>query len=163
MSDLQTKLGSGMNKLQEGIEQGKVKLQVAQEIAQLKKEVNGQLQRKSAILLELGQRTYVYLRNGTVEETELKTLIAPVQQIDVAIYKARQKMSDLQKQQSAKGVCNCGGMLTKHDKFCGQCGEPNAMVMNQEVEETTVCLSCEEHIAQVVVFCPVCGIKQQKG
>ncbi|TKI96864.1 zinc ribbon domain-containing protein, partial [Bacillus cereus] len=28
MSDLQTKLGSGMNKLQEGIEQGKMKLQV---------------------------------------------------------------------------------------------------------------------------------------
>lgn len=38
MSDLQTKLGSGMNKLQEGIEQGKMKLQVAQEIAQLKRE-----------------------------------------------------------------------------------------------------------------------------
>lgn len=37
LSDLQTKLGSGMNKLQEGIEQGKMKLQVAQEIAQLKK------------------------------------------------------------------------------------------------------------------------------
>lgn len=37
LSELQTKLGSGMNKLQEGIEQGKMKLQVAQEIAQLKK------------------------------------------------------------------------------------------------------------------------------
>ena len=28
MSDLQSKFGSGMNKLQEGIEQGKMKLQV---------------------------------------------------------------------------------------------------------------------------------------
>ena len=36
LADLQTKLGSGMNKLKEGIEQGKMKLQVAQEIAQLK-------------------------------------------------------------------------------------------------------------------------------
>ena len=46
LSDLQTKLGSGMNKLQEGIEQGKMKLQVAQEIAQLKKGMQVQMQKK---------------------------------------------------------------------------------------------------------------------
>ena len=46
LSDLQTKLGSGMNKLQEGIEQGKMKLQVAQEIAQLKKECKCKCRKK---------------------------------------------------------------------------------------------------------------------
>ncbi|MBJ3788648.1 zinc ribbon domain-containing protein, partial [Bacillus sp. OA1] len=55
MSDLQTKLGSGMNKLQEGIEQGKMKLQVAQEIAQLKKGMQVQMQKKAGVLLEVGQ------------------------------------------------------------------------------------------------------------
>lgn len=35
-----------MNKLQEGIEQGKMKLQVAQEIAQLKKGMQVQMQKK---------------------------------------------------------------------------------------------------------------------
>ncbi|MGQ0512813.1 hypothetical protein ACT453_00945, partial [Bacillus sp. D-CC] len=50
MSDLQTKLGSGMNKLQEGIEQGKMKLQVAQEIAQLKKGMQVQMQKKAEFL-----------------------------------------------------------------------------------------------------------------
>jgi len=44
LSDLQTKLGSGMNKLQEGIGQGKQKLQIAQEIVQLKKGMQVQMQ-----------------------------------------------------------------------------------------------------------------------
>ena len=56
LSDLQTKLGSGMNKLQEGIEQGKMKLQVAQEIAQLKKGMQVQMQKKAEVLLEVGSK-----------------------------------------------------------------------------------------------------------
>ena len=56
LSDLQTKLGSGMNKLQEGIEQGKMKLQVAQEIAQLKKGMQVQMQKKAEVLLEVGRK-----------------------------------------------------------------------------------------------------------
>jgi len=61
LSDLQTKLGNGMNKLQEGIEQGKIKLQVAQEIAQLKKEIQVQLHKKTEVLLEVGQQIYVQI------------------------------------------------------------------------------------------------------
>ncbi|MGH1026678.1 zinc ribbon domain-containing protein, partial [Bacillus paranthracis] len=86
MSDLQSKFGSGMNKLQEGIEQGKMKLQVAQEVAQLKKITQEKLQAKTEILLELGQMAYMQLRNDEVRVDVLKNIIEPVQELDVAIY-----------------------------------------------------------------------------
>lgn len=78
MSDLQAKFGNGMNKLQEGIEQGKMKLQVAQEVAQLKKITQEKLQAKTEILLELGQTTYMQLRNDEVRIEVLKGIVEPV-------------------------------------------------------------------------------------
>ena len=96
LSDLQTKLGSGMNKLQEGIEQGKMKLQVAQEIAQLKKGMQVQMQKKAEVLLGVGQQVYVQLRGNGVNEESLKEMIAPVQEFDVAIYQARKRIVELQ-------------------------------------------------------------------
>ncbi len=101
MSDLQTKLGSGMNKLQEGIEQGKMKLQVAQEIAQLKRDASANAE-KAEVLLEVGQQVYVQLRGSGVNEASLKEMIAPVQEFDVAIYQARKRIVELQKQQGEK-------------------------------------------------------------
>ncbi|AZJ23313.1 zinc ribbon domain-containing protein [Bacillus wiedmannii bv. thuringiensis] len=160
MSDLQTKLGSGMNKLQEGIEQGKMKLQVAQEIAQLKKEMQVQMQKKAEVLLEIGQRVYVQLRGNGVDEASLQEMIAPVQEFDVAIYQARKRIVELQKQQGEKATCECGGPLSINDKFCGSCGKPNPMLAIEHEGETTNCISCNEHIDQKSTYCPVCGIKQ---
>lgn len=160
MSDLQTKLGSGMNKLQEGIEQGKMKLQVAQEIAQLKKEIQVQLQKKTEVLLDLGQKVYVELRDSGVNEAELKQLVTPIQAFDVAIYQARKRIVELQKQQGEKATCECGGSLSINDKFCGSCGKPNPMLAVESSEEKVACVSCNEHIAKNSIYCPVCGIKQ---
>ncbi|MGH0543739.1 zinc ribbon domain-containing protein [Bacillus cereus] len=160
MSDLQTKLGSGMNKLQEGIEQGKMKLQVAQEIAQLKKGMQVQMQRKAEVLLEVGQQVYVQLRGHGVNESSLKEMIAPVQEFDVAIYQARKRIIELQKQQGEKATCECGGPLSMNDKFCGSCGNPNPMLVVENDGETANCISCDEHIDKNSTYCPVCGIEQ---
>ncbi|WP_459501884.1 zinc ribbon domain-containing protein [Bacillus sp. C1] len=160
MSDLQTKLGSGMNKLQEGIEQGKMKLQVAQEIAQLKKEIQVQIQKKTEVLVELGQKVYVQLRDTGVQEAELQSLITPIQDFDVAIYQARKRIVELQKQQGEKAICECGGALSISDKFCGSCGKPNPMLRVESSVEKIACLSCNEHITKDSIFCPVCGTKQ---
>ncbi|EEL79430.1 hypothetical protein bcere0028_48940 [Bacillus cereus AH1271] len=160
MSDLQTKLGSGMNKLQEGIEQGKMKLQVAQEIAQLKKGMQVQMQRKAEVLLEVGQKVYVQLRGHGVNESSLKEMIAPVQEFDVAIYQARKRIIELQKQQGEKATCECGGPLSMNDKFCGSCGNPNLMLVVENDGETANCISCDEHIDKNSTYCPVCGIEQ---
>ncbi|HEK9101234.1 TPA: zinc ribbon domain-containing protein [Bacillus pseudomycoides] len=160
MSDLQTKLGSGMNKLQEGIEQGKMKLQVAQEIAQLKKEIQVQLQKKTEVLLDLGQKVYVQLRDSGVNEAELKQLVTPIQVFDVAIYQARKRIVELQKQQGEKATCECGGSLSINDKFCGSCGKPNPMLAVESSEEKVACVACNEHIAKNSIYCPVCGMKQ---
>ncbi|WP_410984257.1 zinc ribbon domain-containing protein [Bacillus cereus] len=160
MSDLQTKLGSGMNKLQEGIEQGKMKLQVAQEIAQLKKEIQVQLQKKTEALLDLGQKVYVQLRDSGVNEAELKQLVTPIQAFDVAIYQARKRIVELQKQQGEKATCECGGSLSISDKFCGSCGKPNPILAVESSEEKVACVSCNEHIAKSSIYCPVCGMKQ---
>lgn len=160
LSDLQTKLGSGMNKLQEGIEQGKMKLQVVQEIAQLKKEVQDQLHKKTEILLELGQQTYVQLRGSGVKEEQLQQLVAPIQHFDIAVYQARKRIAELQKQQGEKGTCECGSSLSLTDKFCGTCGKPNSMMIVEKHIETVACASCNEQIAKSAIFCPVCGIKR---
>ncbi|MDM5157310.1 zinc ribbon domain-containing protein [Bacillus sp. DX1.1] len=160
MSDLQTKLGSGMNKLQEGIEQGKMKLQIAQEIAQLNKEIQVQLHKKTEVLLELGQRVYVQLRDTGVKEEPLKKLVAPIQHFDVAIYQARKRIVELQKQQGEKATCECGGSLSISDKFCGTCGKPNPMLAVESSVEKVACVSCNEHIAKNSIFCPVCGVKK---
>ena len=122
MSDLQAKFGNGMNKLQEGIEQGKMKLQVAQEVAQLKKITQEKLQAKTEILLELGQTTYMQLRNDEVRIEVLKGIVEPVQELDIAIYNMRKQIANLQNQ-GQKGQCSCGGSLSLNDKFCGQCGK----------------------------------------
>lgn len=160
LSDLQTKLGSGMNKLQEGFEQGKMKLQAAQEIAQLKKEIQVQLQKKTEVLLDLGQKVYVQLRDTGVKEEELKQLVVPIQHFDVAIYQARKRIVELQKQQGDKMTCECGGPLAFNDKFCGTCGKPNPMLVVESDVDTTACSSCHEDIATNSIFCPVCGMKQ---
>ena len=131
MSDLQSKFGSGMNKLQEGIEQGKMKLQVAQEVAQLKKITQEKLQVKAEILLELGQTTYMQLRNDEVRVDVLKSIIEPVQELDVAIYNTRKQIANLQNQ-GQKGQCSCGGPLSLNDKFCGQCGKKMSYSFNQK-------------------------------
>lgn len=149
-----------MNKLQEGIEQGKMKLQIAQEIAQLKKEIQVQLQKKTEVLLDLGQKVYVQLRDSGVNEAELKESVTPIQAFDVAIYQARKRIVELQKQQGEKATCECGGSLSIGDKFCGSCGKSNPMLAVESSEEKVACVLCNEHIAKNSFYCPVCGIKQ---
>ncbi|CKE56224.1 zinc ribbon domain-containing protein [Bacillus cereus group sp. MYBK77-1] len=161
MSDLQSKFGSGMNKLQEGIEQGKMKLQVAQEVAQLKKITQEKLQAKTEILLELGQMAYMQLRNDEVRVDVLKNIIEPVQELDVAIYNTRKQIANLQNQ-GQKGQCSCGGPLSVNDKFCGQCGKENELLLQSKNAENESCTSCGEQIATEATFCPVCGMKQSK-
>ncbi|MDM5435866.1 zinc ribbon domain-containing protein [Bacillus hominis] len=160
MSDLQTTLGSGMNKLQEGIEQGKQKLQIAQEIAQLKKGIQVQMQKKAGVLLELGQQVYVQLRGNGVNEASLKEMISPIQEFDVAIYQARKRIVELQKQQGEKATCECGGPLSINDRFCGSCGNPNPMLAVESNSEQENCITCNEYIDKNATYCPVCGIKQ---
>lgn len=161
MSDLQSKFGNGMNKLQEGIEQGKMKLQVAQEMAQLKKITQEKLQEKTEILLELGQTVYMQLRDDEVRVDLLKAIVAPVQELDVAIYNTRRQISNLQRQEQ-KGQCSCGGPLSLNDKFCGQCGKENELLLQSKNIEKEACSSCSEQIATEATFCPACGMKQSK-
>lgn len=118
------------------------------------------MQKKAEVLLEIGQRVYVQLRGNGLDEASLKEMIAPVQEFDVAIYQARKRIVELQKQQGEKATCECGGPLSINDKFCGSCGKPNPMLAIEHEGETTNCISCNEHIDQNSTYCPVCGIKQ---
>ncbi|MGN7895903.1 double zinc ribbon domain-containing protein [Bacillus sp. 22475] len=161
MSDLQAKFGNGMNKLQQGIEQGKMKLQVAQEVAQLKKITQEKLQAKTEILLELGQTTYMQLRNDEVRIEVLKGIVEPVQELDIAIYNMRKQIANLQNQ-GQKGQCSCGGSLSLNDKFCGQCGKENELLLQTNNVENESCSLCGEQIVTEAIFCPVCGMKQSK-
>ncbi|MED2910586.1 zinc ribbon domain-containing protein, partial [Bacillus thuringiensis] len=115
---------------------------------------------KAEVLLEVGQQVYVQLRGSGVNEASLKEMIAPVQEFDVAIYQARKRIVELQKQQGEKATCECGGPLSINDKFCGSCGKPNPMLAVENEGETVNCISCNEHIDKNSTYCQVGGIKQ---
>ena len=62
----------------------------------------------------------------------VKNIIEPVQELDVAIYNTRKQIANLQNQ-GQKGQCSCGGPLSVNDKFCGQCGKENELLLQSKM------------------------------
>jgi hypothetical protein len=71
--DLQTKLSGGVTKIQQSIEQGKQKLQIAQEINKCRnmEETAG---KRTEELIKLGEAVYRKIRLGEIEDPYLLSL-----------------------------------------------------------------------------------------
>ncbi|MEH7386558.1 zinc ribbon domain-containing protein [Bacillus sp. JJ1521] len=162
MSNLQSKLGEGLSKFQDGIEQGKQKLQVVQEISRLKKEINEASTKKSMVLLEVGQATYQKIRNGEITDPELVELTVKLVGFDHHIYQANKKVAELNSRSADSNSIICSICQTPNSvdaKFCGGCGAKVEVATKVVLSGEETCVICEEAMPVDANFCPCCGTK----
>ncbi|MEK4439095.1 zinc ribbon domain-containing protein [Paenibacillus sp. FSL K6-2862] len=159
-NNFQNIIGEGLSKLQGGIEQGKQKLQTAQEINELNKHANDLNQKKSKILLDLGQLAYYKIRTGQISDIEMTELTKDVLQLDQQIYGSLRQLSQLNNSKQQGTTCEkCGNLTDGIDKYCGSCGskvEVQQVIVNQGDLE---CLSCGELAPLNANHCPCCGMR----
>ncbi|WP_263629630.1 zinc ribbon domain-containing protein [Bacillus tianshenii] len=156
-NDLQSKLGEGLSKVQGGIEQGKQKLQIAQEIGRLKKGMAESSLQKSKILLELGQVTYGKLRKGQFQDEELFGIAHSIIGLDKQMYTASKQIAELSKTTQNGVMCSCGTLNGVTDKFCGGCGAKIEQAAEVDLSTASSCGHCEEVVPAGANFCPCCG------
>lgn len=161
-NNLQSKLGEGLSKFQGGIEQGKQKLQLVQEINCLKKEINEASMRKAKVLLEAGQVTYSKIRQGEITDPELVGFTEKLVALDREIYEARKLVNELNTKNNGQNGVTCSSCQTVNSedaKFCGGCGAKVEAAAKVEVTDGVSCVKCEEIIPQSANFCHCCGTK----
>ncbi|WP_078553933.1 zinc ribbon domain-containing protein [Bacillus alkalicellulosilyticus] len=159
-NDFQSKIGEGLSKFQGGIEQGKQKLQVTQEMNRLRKMIQELSVKKSAVLLELGQVTYKQIRAEAIAAEELVTISDQLVSLDKQIYLATKQLSEMNKTEDNAVVCgSCNEANGPNDKFCGSCGTPLEKPAEVDLSEGISCVTCEEIIPKEANFCPCCGSK----
>jgi len=164
-NNLQSKLGEGLSKFQGGIEQGKQKLQVVQEISKHKKEINETSIKKSKILLELGQSTYKKIRSGEIVDSDLNEMTKGIVGLDHLIYQSTKKISELNQSNADSNVLTCSSCQAPNDinaKFCGGCGAKMEKEPAVETSSGVSCVTCEEVLSDTANFCHCCGTKVDK-
>ncbi|WP_339180313.1 zinc ribbon domain-containing protein [Paenibacillus sp. FSL H8-0317] len=159
-SNFQNIIGEGLSKLQGGIEQGKQKLQTAQEISELNKHTNEFNQRKGKILLDLGQLAYYKIRTGQISDIEMTELTKDVLQLDQKIYDSLRQLSELNNAKPQGTTCgNCGNLTDGIDKYCGSCGSKVEIQQDLLIQGDSECLSCGELAPLHANHCPCCGMR----
>lgn len=164
-NNLQSKLGEGLSRVQGGIEQGKLKLQVVQEISKLKKEINETSMKKSKILLELGQSTYKKIRNGEIVDSELSELTRGIVGLDHIVYQSSKKISELHQTNNDSDILTCSSCQTPNAvdaKFCGGCGAKMEKEPEADASSGISCVNCDEVLSEAANFCHCCGTKVDK-
>lgn len=160
MNDLQSKLGGGINKIQDSLQQGKQKLQTAQEISQIKKLAQSKMDERSMAIVALGEETYKKIRNAEINDSELLALGQPLLTIDQEIYQLQEKLSIMTKEaQSTQSCPSCQAPISENDKFCGGCGTPVAPKTTVTEGETVNCTRCEVPVPVTANYCGCCGNK----
>ncbi|MDZ5472038.1 zinc ribbon domain-containing protein [Bacillus sp. 31A1R] len=158
MSDLQTKLGGGINKIQDSLQQGKQKLQIAQEISQYNKLISETAEKRAEVIFKLGETIYRKIRSGEIQDSDLHNIGKEVVEYDQTIYKAQVMLAQLKMKTEHNSSCSgCGTSLTSDDKFCGSCGQKVERVEVTEVAEMAACPTCEEQVPVNGAFCSCCG------
>lgn len=159
-NNFQSKLGDGLSKISGGIEQGKQKLAIAQEISKLNKILGESSLDKTKVLIELGQVTYRKLREGSLSDEELLSISQSITELDKKQFVTMKKINELNQQnhQSDNGCTSCGTVNSAGDKFCGGCGSKLDVEVAVTVEKVP-CTHCEEHVAVNATFCNCCGHK----
>lgn len=158
MSNLQTKLGGSINKIQDSLQQGKQKFQTVQEMSQYKKEIQDISAARSSLILKLGEEAYQKIRTGELSDSKLHGYVVEIANLDSQIYQAQKALEELNQKSATKTCTNCGATIDHDDKFCGYCGQKQetATDMNRQAE-LVICPTCEEQIPANGSFCPCCG------
>ncbi|WLR61368.1 zinc ribbon domain-containing protein [Guptibacillus hwajinpoensis] len=159
MSDLQTKIGGGLSKLQDGLQHGKNKLQTAQEVSQLKKNASDAATNRSKIISQLGELTYRLIRKGEIQQPELNEQAERLLQYDLELYQANRALESQLQKEPGGDVCECGAAVNEEDTFCGSCGNRVQLTEAPIPVPTVQCTTCKEEIPETASFCGCCGSK----
>ena len=122
MSDFQTKVGGGLNKIQDGLQAGKQKLQIAQEVNQLKRSLQEVGEQRAHLLIQLGEMCYQRLRSQTLVDHDLQQAASEITSADIRMFKIQKTLDELTKPVGSGSTCpTCGNPISINDKFCGGC------------------------------------------
>ncbi|WP_066067119.1 zinc ribbon domain-containing protein [Neobacillus soli] len=158
MSDLKTKLGGGLNILQDSVQQGKQKLQTAQEISQYRKLVQENSERRANLLLQLGEQTSQKIRTGELKDLQLRDYVLKIAELDRQIFQTQSALEQLNRKSDSWACSKCGSQIGVDDKFCGSCGQQQEPIATgNDTVETAVCPTCEEQVPAQGNFCACCG------
>jgi Double zinc ribbon len=158
MSDLQTKIGDGITKIQGSLQQGKQKLATAQEISQLKKTSAEAAAKRLELIVALGEEVYELVRRGELGLTRLTVSAQAIQEQDSIIYRVSKSISEINDKNEDSYTCECGAPLNANAKFCGGCGQKVEIQNKVHVKEYTLqCLTCGEMNPSGSDFCGCCG------
>lgn len=156
MSNVQNTIGMGLSKLQDGIDKSKSKVDLMKEVSKMNKNIEDISAKKADLLLEIGLMCYQKVREGTLEDYEIKEKCKSITGFDYLIYYNKMKIDEISN--INKGfLCECGNSVSQEDKFCGSCGKK----IEEKIEECNyiVCNNCEMSIIENAKFCPCCGMK----
>ena len=157
LSTIQTKIGGGLNKIQDTLQQGKQKMQTVQEASQIRQAIDQLRQKRLESIVDLGNEIHKKVRLGSFHDEEFVGISSQIERVDKEIFALAKNLEQLQREESQSNHCsNCKNPIQSSDKFCGSCG--NAVNIETKVEEETkVCLQCDEDIPETAAFCPCCG------
>jgi len=157
MESLQSKVQKGLSSVQKGIEGGKSKLQVSQEIATLKREVNESEEKRSNLIYSLGELTYENIRTRKNDSERVKNISDEILELDKNIFDLL-KVIDRKTKEENGLTCTCGNSLTSDDKFCKECGKKVESELDKKNSEKIICSRCQSEILASSKYCNCCGI-----
>lgn len=157
MSTLQSKVGDGLNILQDTLQQGKQKVATVQEVGQIRQQLEQLRQKRIEQILTLGNAVHQDIREGVILEPRYLQITEPIGQLDREIYSLAKSLELLQQSQKANNQCpSCKKAIGESDKFCGSCGE--TLPSNEPIQVNEIaCKHCEMMIPEQSSFCPCCG------
>ncbi len=162
MPTIQEKIEGTVSKFQSGLEDGKSKIQVAQEISKHKKTSKEASEEKAMLLFRLGEVAYRKLRDGEIPTTDFEVFIEKIIKKDKEIFDNQKAIESLSNSQKPESLCsNCGAKVLQHDKFCGSCGTKVEVEKETDPLTLTECHSCSTQITISSTYCPSCGTRQR--
>ena len=162
MPTIQEKIEGTVSKLQSGIEDGKSKIQTAQEISKYKRVSKEASEEKAILLFRLGELVYKKIRIGEISKEGLDDLISEIIIKDKEIFDNQKVIETLSSSQNSESFCvQCGSKILQNDKFCGSCG--TKVEIKEELDQFSLseCKACSTVIAENCTYCPSCGTRQQ--
>ncbi|UNC91137.1 zinc ribbon domain-containing protein [Candidatus Contubernalis alkaliaceticus] len=155
MADLQSVVGSGLNKVQEGLETGKKKIETAKEINQMKKDLQ-QLQAEKALqLTRIGQRIHYMYRRKEFKDEEVQEIAENMKAVDKKIWNLHKQIAEFEREVDSLACASCGANVSMEDKFCAGCGIP---VEKPKLEVTVGnCSCCGTPVNESYKYCTACG------
>ena len=158
MDNLGSKIQKGLSNVQKGIEDGKTKFQTSQEIVNLRYELKEFDEKRTSLILDMGELTYGQIRTGEANEELVKSISEDIFEIDKNIFNLLETIEEKSAKENAS-LCQCGGHLSPDDKFCKSCGKKVELFEVDNNVETIICHRCNTETISTNNYCNCCGVK----